>query len=1034
MPRSPFGSVKILLLLGWSLLVHGLHAAPNILVLVSYHPGYSWSDGELQGLLRVINHTYVGAIPSVEYLDANRYPDPAYGEFIFQFLLQKYNVRKFDAVVTLDDAALQLALRHRGDFGENTPIVFGGVNNYVPGMLAGFSNVTGVCEAFDFAGNIDLILRLRPKTKTIHVISDTAPSTVATREAFQRVVPRYAGRVQFQPVMDWSGESLLQKLSTLPPDDAALIIGNARDATGQLVSENERFLRGESARSSVPIFMITQPYLPISQGYDWERAVWYGMGGRMLTADVHGEAVGSILVRILGGEKASDIPVVLVSPTRCAFHYPQLMRHHIDLARLPPDAVLFERPVSFFEQYKTRILLTLSAIALLVAAVFVLAANILKRQRAERASRVAIDRFEMVARATNDAVWDLDIATGSMWWNQGYNSLIGFAPSQPPSREAWVEALHPAERAALVAKLFDQTGTSPEPSSSETLQHRVRRVDGSVREVLLRVYFLRDASGKKIRAVGSMLDLTEHKAAERQRLMLATAVMQASEIVVLLDTNGGVEYANPAFTRATGVPLETALKQPLALFRDPNGAALSFEQIAREVSDRGRWTERLSLACSGGNPVQVQMTISAVYDASGSNSGYLAMGLDVSNEVRLEQQVRLSQKMDAIGTLAGGVAHDFNNMLQVITGNVSLALQEESTAEEIRGNLEQIQQAANRATQLTRQLLLFGRRQVPQAENVDLGLLTEDMLKLLRRLIGENYHINQTSDEGLWPVRADRGQLEQVLMNLCVNARDAMPGGGSLEISLRNVSFDATFCETHPWARLGDFTCLGVADVGCGIEPATLSRIFEPFFTTKPKDKGTGLGLSVVFGIVEQHGGFLQVESTVGKGSRFNVYLPRARLIEGDRAVPVSLETQRGSGTILVIEDEESVRTLILRVLLGAGYHVLSAGDGIEGVDLGLRHLSEISLVVLDAVLPNLSGMGVYERLAPLRPEMPFLFCSGYSADVLPEDITSLENVARLQKPFEPGKLLHEVQRQILKRAELAAAPGEAEERFPTRS
>lgn len=873
-----------------------LPAAPNVLILNSYHPGYSWSDGELEGVLRALNRAYTGVIPDVEYLDTNRHHDPEYTEFLYGVLREKYRRKKFDILITLDDAALQVALKHRGDFGPNTPIVFGGVNNFVPELLHGERNITGVSEAFDFLGDIELIQRLRPNAKTIYVISDSSSSTIATRAAFERVTAPLRGRINFEEIRDWTAESLLDRLSRLPADQAAMIIGNAKDSTGALVSENEDFLRNEAARCTVPIFMITQPYLPISQGYNWEQAVWYGMGGRMLTSDVHGEAVAKLAIRVLGGESADQIPVVQVSPSRCAFDYPQLLRHQIDLSRLPPDAEVFNRPVSFYELYRAQILAGLSAIVALSAAVLGLTVTVIRRKRAERALREAVNRFELVARATHDAVWDLDLLQDRLWWNNEYTRLTGISDATPPSRAAWENAVHPEDRAVLFQRLLQ-----PSPNESfVTLEHRVSRPEGDERHVLLRASFLRDETGKLERVVGSMLDLTDRKAAEVHRM-------------------------------------------------------------------------------------------------------------------KLEEQLRLAQKMEAIGTLAGGVAHDFNNMLQVISGNASLASDPNSTPSEIRESLHLIDEAAKRATQLTRQLLLFGRRQKPEAEAVDLRALSSELIRLLRRLIGEQYSVEQTAAPDLWPILADRGQLEQVIMNLCVNARDAMPHGGRIGISLSNALFTTEEAAKNAWARPGEFVRLAIEDEGVGMDEATQARIFEPFFTTKPKEKGTGLGLAVVFGIVAQHGGFLHVSSQVNVGSRFEIYLPRATVAprpSGDRR-PAYPKT--GSGTILLAEDEDSVRLVMQKLLSSAGYKTLTASNGPEALDLAQKHRDEIDLAVLDVILPGMSGLDVYNTLLRLRPHLPIVFCSGYSADVLPRDFANRPNVYLVAKPFSASELLGAIQRGLQK-------------------
>ncbi len=980
-------------------------APPHVLVLVSYHPGYSWTDGELQGVLRVLSRRNHGLIPSVEFLDAKRDAAASRLDLRLAFIREKYRDQPFDLIVALDDPALQFALRHREVLGARTPIVFGGINDFSPEVLRGQTGITGVPEAFDFSGNLDLILRLRPGTRVVHVVSDTSASTVATRAAFERVAIRYAGRLEFRHVTNWTADELPARLAALPAADAALILGDARDAAGRLVSEDEAFLEEIPARSAVPVFMLSQPFLPVTKGYDWNLAVWFGLGGRLLSSDTHGEAVGALAARILAGESADSIPVAPASPTRCAFDYPQLLRHNIDPALLPPGAELFNRPVTFYEQYRAWILATLSVILLLGAAVAVLGLNTVRRRRAERALLRANERFELVAPATNDAVWDLDLASGAMWWNDNFARMVRLPGGRSPARDTWLEVVHPDDRALVAARL-----ESPPDGDADALEHRFLRPDGGTGHTLLRVYFLRDRSGRPVRAVGSMLDITERKRTEKRLRTLATAVEQARDSVVVLDASGLVEYANPAFVRATGISAEALHGRPYDFFRASAEPAVTFDRVAHVVAARGQWTDQMTCRGTGGKPVLLQVVVSAIRDAGGGLAGYLMLARDITIEAKLEEQVRLAQKMDAIGVLAGGITHDFNNLLQIISGNCALAGEPAMTFDEVRELLGEIREAARRAEQLTRQLLVFGRRQAMQVEDVDLQVLAEDLLKLVRRLIGEDIRVSFTCAAPPANVRGDKGQLEQVLMNLCVNARDAMPAGGHLDITVADVVFDEAFCATHAWARPGSFVRVTVADTGCGMDEGTLARIFDPFYTTKPTGKGTGLGLSVVFGIVQQHGGFIRVESAPEAGTRFALHLPTSPRLGGSgEPAAETAPVTTGAGTVLLVEDDDSVRALSQRILTQAGYTVLVARDGGEGVSLARQHLAEIRIVVLDAVMPGLSGMDVYAQVSPLRADLPFLFCSGYSAEVLPLDLSSLPHVRRLQKPFPPARLLREV-------------------------
>jgi len=385
-----------------------------------------------------------------------------------------------------------------------------------------------------------------------------------------------------------------------------------------------------------------------------------------------------------------------------------------------------------------------------------------------------------------------------------------------------------------------------------------------------------------------------------------------------------------------------------------------------------------------------------------------------SHRKELEQQLRQSQKMEAIGQLAGGVAHDFNNLLTAINGYSSLALQRSDPDDRIRGYLEEIRKAGERATNLTRQLLAFGRKQMLKPVPLNLNDVVSEMSKMLRRLIGEDISFDAKLDPELKQIRADAGQLEQVLVNLVVNSRDAMPQGGTLTIETANFDIDHEFASRHLGLMPGNYVVLTVTDNGCGMDDKTKARIFEPFFTTKEKGRGTGLGLSTVYGIVTQSGGNIWVYSEPNEGTVFKVFLPQ--LEQGSEpAAKILVDTvvPRGSETILLVEDEEVVRGLARQVLEQAGYNVLDAGSGDEAIRLCRELREPIDLLLTDVVMPKTSGKEVAERLIRLRPATRVLYMSGYTDDAIVHHGVLDANVEFIQKPFTPIALARKV-REVL--------------------
>jgi two-component system cell cycle sensor histidine kinase/response regulator CckA len=390
-----------------------------------------------------------------------------------------------------------------------------------------------------------------------------------------------------------------------------------------------------------------------------------------------------------------------------------------------------------------------------------------------------------------------------------------------------------------------------------------------------------------------------------------------------------------------------------------------------------------------------------------------AIAEDVTERRALEDQFRQAQKMEAVGRLAGGVAHDFNNLLMVISGYAEVILAKLAGNNPLIEKAHAIQQAADRATTLTRQLLAFSRKQLLELKVVDLNAIVSDMERLLRPLIGENVELIARLEPEAGYTRADAGQLEQVLMNLVVNAKDAMPTGGRLTIETQNVGVDESHRRGQTFIRPGHYVMLSVSDTGMGMDKETQSRIFEPFFTTKEKGKGTGLGLSTVYGIVKQSGGYVMVQSEIGRGSTFHIYLPQVEGTAEKRATPVARAAAGGTETVLLVEDEESVRQLVRDTLESKGYQVVEAENGESGLKASAGHQGKIDLVITDVVMPGMGGREMVEQLAKTRPETKVLYLSGYTEDAIISEGTIESGTAFLQKPFTLQNLSRKV-REVL--------------------
>ena len=452
----------------------------------------------------------------------------------------------------------------------------------------------------------------------------------------------------------------------------------------------------------------------------------------------------------------------------------------------------------------------------------------------------------------------------------------------------------------------------------------------------------------------------------------------------------------------------------------PNGATSidQAQKMIRAVHHKGTHLFEWMHLKTDGSLVPVEIAMTAMPSSEGTI--LLAVLRDISDRKQaekerasLEAQLRQSQKMDAVGQLAGGVAHDLNNLLQAITGYSEIALLEMSPNNKVRQDLAQVLKAAGSASDLVRQLLAFSRLQTLSLDVIDLNEVIEDFSKMIRRIIGEDIEFITIFKPGGVTIKADKGQIEQVLMNLCVNGRDAMVGGGKLTVVTSNVDLGEAFCEENAWARPGRYVLLSVTDTGHGMDEATQERIFEPFFTSKEAGKGTGLGLSTVYGIVRQHLGMVRVQSTPGKGTTFNVFLPfcdEAPLAD-HKEEQQHLPT--GTEVILLAEDDEAVRTLARKYLETAGYTVLIASDGQTAIDLYDAHRESIALAVLDVMMPGKSGREVAEHIRRDRDTTPVLFVSGYSSGTIHSDYISKHNFKLLIKPYRLEEILSAVRHML---------------------
>ncbi len=504
---------------------------------------------------------------------------------------------------------------------------------------------------------------------------------------------------------------------------------------------------------------------------------------------------------------------------------------------------------------------------------------------------------------------------------------------------------------------------------------------------------------------------------------LYSAIEQSADMVLITDNAGTIEYVNPAFEKITGYRRGEVIGQTPRILKSGEQSPELYRDLWTRIGAGEVYRGVLVNRKKTGESFVVEKTITPVRNAAGRVTHYISNDRDISERRRLEAALFQAQKMDAIGLLAGGVAHDFNNLLLVISSYAELMQDSIGPEHRLHRNVQEILSASRRAADLTRQLLAFGRKQTQTLQILNLNTVLAEISRMLPRLIGEDVELTIAPQADLGKVKLDPVQLEQILMNLAANARDAMPSGGKLTIATQNVELDDAYVQTRTVVPPGRYVLLEVSDAGKGIDPEHLPHIFEPFYTTKEKGKGTGLGLATVYGIVKQSGGFIWVYSELGMGTTFRIYFPRIETrarSASDSDSAHAIADLHGTETVLLVEDENAVRQPACEFLKGCGYEVIEAKDGLQAVEAADRHKGAIDLMVTDVVMPGMSGGQLADLLAGKYPQMRVLFVSGYSEKVvLRHNIVDVQNNF-LQKPFTLKSLATKI-REVLGKASVAA-------------
>jgi PAS domain S-box-containing protein len=644
--------------------------------------------------------------------------------------------------------------------------------------------------------------------------------------------------------------------------------------------------------------------------------------------------------------------------------------------------------------------------------------EVVEHERAEETLRLSNEKFNQLADNITDVFWVRSPDMSELHYvSPAFEKIWGRSvASLHANPKQWADFIFPEDRERVLAAFGGLTGEK----RSLDIEYRIVRPDGAIRWVLVRGFQVRDANDELIRHTGIVSDITERKRTEEMLRLLSSAVEQANESILITEPNldlpgPKIIFVNPAFTEMTGYTAAEVIGQTPRILQGPRTDRAVLNRLRKLLEEGKLFAGEAVNYRKDGTEIEMEWQIAPIRDAAGKITNFVSVQRDITARKKLEAHLLQSQKLETVGKLAGGIAHEFNSILTAIIGQCEFLIGDLPPASPLIANATEISMAANRAATLTRQLLAYGRKQFLQPEILDLNNVLASMAGTLRHLSGEAVDVRLVSSTGLKSVKVDVSQLEQVIMNLVMNAREAMPHGGKLTLETANATLDKEYAARYSELKPGEYVMLAVTDTGAGMTDDVKARAFEPFFSTKGVGEGTGLGLSTCYGIVKQSGGHISVYSEPGRGTTFKVYLPQIEPPPRIATVPQAAPAlPHGTETILLVEDDPALRDMATGLLRRLGYTVFAASNGIEALSLkqqpGTGH---IDLLFTDVVMPHMSGKELADRVRALYPHTKILFTSAYTENAIVHQGVLNPGVVLLQKPFTPSSMAHKV-RQVL--------------------
>ena len=949
----------------------------------------------MSGFQPAIESNFPGTVEvDIENLDLEHFDSPEYRREIIQWLRAKYAGRKLDAIVAANETTADLTFDVRAQLWPQVPLVVVDYGRMRMHNLASQTNVTVVTAGTEEERTLQTAIELCPDTRRIVFVASGDNGYAEMYQRDLRRVERFAtNRYQVIKLIGLTLAETKKRLAELPSETIVFYNGIWIDGSGEIFTTREALAK-LSPTCAAPIFSCSDTF--VGQGT---------VGGCCHAYSLLGDEVAGQVAAAIRAGNASAVPNLKSTSNRLIFDWRQLHRFGLDKRPLPPDSEVRFQPSSLWKTYHRVWITGLAVVGVQTGLIGLL---LLQRRRMRKAEDELFTSQQMLRTV-------LDTIPQRVFWKDRNSTFLGC--NQALARDCGFD--RPND---LIGKSDYETVAAPmadryRADDREVMENDQPKLnyeepqakkDGSTGWLRTNKVPLHGKDGRVIGVLGTYEEITELKQAEealreseRRQRTLAEATFEG----ICVSENGRVLDVNDQFAAMFGYDRNELIGREISTLIAPEWRQTIAERIR---AGDGKPIEHQCLRKDGS---VFECEAQAKTISWGDRKVRVSAVRDLTEHKQLEAQLRQSQKMQAFGQLAAGVAHDFNNILTVIQGNVSLLQMGQLTLAEQNSARVEIARAAERAANLTRQLLTFSRRQPMQPMDLDLNEVVANITKMLQRLIGEDIALETRYAPGNAPVHADRGMMEQVLMNLAVNARDAMSKGGRLTIETAPVVLADTTQFSKHTARPGEFIRLSITDSGCGIASEHRPHLFEPFFTTKEVGKGTGLGLATVFGIIEQHQGWIEVESQINQGTTFHIYLPRlaTKTADQEQLAPPS-KVSGGTETILLVEDEAPLRQLMQRVLERHGYHIHAAVSGVQALEIWRERHDGIDILVTDMVMPDgMNGRELADRLRTEKPELKIIYCSGYANNMPGKDSPLRRNEKFLEKPFGPVKLLQKV-------------------------